>query len=163
MLPAPTRYLRALRILHLAMTGGVIIFGVIAFILKQLNIVQPVLMAQEPLLMAIAGIVMISSIGASVLLFRSKIERIRGMATLDRKLAAYQSAQIVRWALAEGPALLIIILMLLTTSPLFFAFAAAALAYLFGSRPPADTGQACATMNISGEDRERWERGGNLQ
>jgi hypothetical protein len=161
--PAPTQYLRALRILHLAMTGSVAVFGLIVVFLKQQGIVQPVLQDQEPLLMAVAGCFMIGSLGASVFLFRRKIGSIRSMATLDRKLASYQSAQIIRWALAEGPALLVIILMMLTSSPLFFAFAAAAVAYLFGSRPPANIEQACATMNISREDRERWERGGSLQ
>lgn len=158
-MPAPARYLRTLRILHLALCAGVVIFGAAVIAMKQSGSVQPVFRDEEPVLLAVAGAVVMSATAASVLLFRRRLDAIRSMATLDRKLAAYQTAQVIRWALAEGPAMLVIVLMLLTSSPLFIAFAALPLVYLFGSRPPASVEQACGTMNISWEDRQRWEQG----
>ncbi len=158
MLPAPASYLRALRILHLSLCVGVFLFAAIAILQKKLGSVRPLFPEREPVLLTVAGIIAMTGIAASIVLFRRRLGDVRAMPVLERKLDAYRSAQIIRWALAQGPALLVIVLMLLTSSPAFVAFAAAALIYLIGSRPPASLEQACETMNISWEERSRWEQ-----
>jgi hypothetical protein len=157
MLPAPIRYLRTLRLIHLALCGGVALFSAVVFFQKQTGIMEPVLLEHERVLLPIAGLLIMSGIGASVLLFRRRLEDIRAMAGIERKLPAYQSAQVIRWALAEGPTFVVLVLTMLTASPLFIVFAAAALVYLIGSRPPATVEQACETMDVSWEERSRWE------
>ncbi len=158
MLPTPAHYLRTLRILHLALCGGVTVFAAVVMFLKHYGIVEPVLQEQETILLPIAAGLMMSGIAASLFFFRRKLEAVRDASVLEQKLRAYRNAQVIRWALAEAPALFGVSLLLLTSSPAFVVFALAPLVYLAGCPPPGTVDKACDTMNIAQDERLRWER-----
>lgn len=61
----------------------------------------------------------ISSIGASYFVFRSKLNKLKEIQSLEQKIVEYRAAQIIRWALLEGPSFFAIIAYILTGDILF--------------------------------------------
>ncbi|HCT30994.1 MAG TPA: hypothetical protein DIW31_09735 [Bacteroidales bacterium] len=79
------------------------------------------------------------SIAASFFVFKSKLSKLKESQTLDQKLVEYRSAQIIRWALLEGPSFFAIIVFLLTGQYLFVGIVAIIILFFIPTFPSANS------------------------
>lgn len=111
-------YFTALKIVHFALTAGVILFLVMAVII-QITGFEPELKEMEMILLGITVFTAIAGIFTGNLLFRKRLEQLVELKSLKEKLTGYQSALIVKYALVEGPAFFCVVVYLLTANILF--------------------------------------------
>lgn len=125
----PAKAMRVLKVLHWGLMGGPIIFSVVATVVIT-STGQAQLINLEEMLSFLPigfGVVMIP---ASFLLFGSNLkERVDKDSQLSYKIAAYQTAHIIRMAMLEGVALFAIVGAFVTSTyanfvVLFFALLA---------------------------------------
>lgn len=76
-------------------------------------------------------------IGASYFVFKGKLNKLKESPSLEQKLIEYRSAQIIRWALLEGPSFLAIIAFLLTGQFLFVGIVAVIIMFFIPTFPSA--------------------------
>lgn len=111
-------YFTSLKIIHFALTAGVVFFMLISFAL-QFTGFEPELKEMEMILLGITAFAAISGIFTGNLLFRKRLEQLAEQKNLKDKLAGYQSALIVKFALVEGTAFFSVVAYLLTANILF--------------------------------------------
>ena len=111
-------YLKVLKVIHIGLTGGVVLFLLIAMVL-QLTGFEPELKELEEMLLAITGAGAVAGVFTGNLLFRKKLEQLVELKSLKEKLMGYQSALIIKYALVEGPAFFSVVAYLLTANFLF--------------------------------------------
>ena len=127
-------YFKILQIIHFALLGGQLIMtGVFAFIihyhLTQPDNNFPTNIIYLTLLLPVLGIL------GSNFLFKMFLQRIPDKATIKEKLTSYQTALIVRYAILEGPTLMLLVLYLLSGNKYLILAALLASAYFFMMRP----------------------------
>lgn len=76
-----------------------------------------------------------TSIGASYFVFKGKLSKLKESPSLEQKLLEYRSAQIIRWALLEGPSFLTIIIFLLTGQYFFVGIVAVIILFFIPTFP----------------------------
>ena len=111
-------YFTSLKIIHFALTAGVVFFMLITFTL-QFTGFEPELKEMEMILLGITVFAAISGIFTGNLLFRKRLEQLVELKSLEKKLMGYQSALILKYALVEGPAFFSVVAYLLTANILF--------------------------------------------
>ncbi len=126
-------FFSTLALMHAGMVVGLVLFLSIAFYINasggyEGNIELIVFIWVIPLV-AVSGMI------ASILVFRAKIQKARGIEDFVSRLSAYKTALIIRWALLEGPALLAVIGYLISGEILFFSIAVMLIMILLISRP----------------------------
>jgi hypothetical protein len=128
--PIPMQ-VRALVILMLAMTGGVVLFFVVALVVGPLwNAEEEGVQAAVNILSIIVVGFAMMMLGVSALVYRSGLKRIAGREGPQERIAAWRGMAIPVVAISEGAALFgIVVLMLtgnlLTAVPGLLAFAVA--------------------------------------
>lgn len=115
-LPTATsaQYFRVLAILHSSFIFGQIAFAGMALFLRSTGGFTFEDESLRTILPLVALALSVGGAAAGAAIFRRQREVLRGQAVLSEKLAGYRSAQILRWALLEGPALFSIVTFLLT-------------------------------------------------
>ncbi len=79
----------------------------------------------------------VTSIAASYFVFKNKLNRLKESQSVEQKLVDYRSAQIIRWALLEGPSFLTIIAFLLTGQFIFVGVVAIIIMFFIPTFPSA--------------------------
>jgi len=99
--------LKAIKIIHIAMSIGTIIAYFVLGDLTNLNALKfPEINADSTIYLSIPLI----AFASSSLLFKKQIQNIDSNLSLEEKLPLYQIASIIRWAILEGAAFMILIL-----------------------------------------------------
>ncbi len=111
-------FFSSLKIIHFALTAGVVLFLLIAIAL-QFKGFEPELKEMEMILLGITVLAAISGIFTGNLLFRRRLEQLVEQKSLEKKLLGYQSALLLKYALVEGPAFFTIVAYHLTANILF--------------------------------------------
>lgn len=111
-------YFTSLKIIHFALTAGVVFFLLIAIAL-QFTGFEPELKEMETILLGITAFAAIAGIFTGNLLFRKRLEQLVELKSLKEKLTGYQSALIVKYAVVEGPVFFCVVAYLLTANILF--------------------------------------------
>jgi hypothetical protein len=116
--PQPN-YLKAIRILYLALLIGQIMFSLIVTVLVETGVISYGMNSLTSV-MQVAIIVMAAvAIPASFFLFRKRLSEIDPEEGLEKKLEKYRAALIIRMALCEFPAMFAIIAYFVTTNRSF--------------------------------------------
>jgi len=99
--------LKAIKIIHIAMSIGTIIAYFVLGDLTNLNALKfPEINADSTIYLSIPLI----AFASSSLLFKKQIQNIDSNLSLEEKLPLYQIASIIRWAILEGASFMILIL-----------------------------------------------------
>lgn len=106
---------RVLQIIWLALMGGVVLFGVVAYVLLQVMDLQ--MPGLPPIVMRVVGPSAVVMMAGALMVRRKLLEGIPAGSRADDRLTRYQAAVITSLALIEGPGLLIIVLSLVSNSP----------------------------------------------
>ena len=139
-------YLKALKVIHIGLTAGVVLFLIIAVVL-QLTGFEPELKELEMILLGVTAVAAFSGIFAGNMIFRKRLEQLIELKNLNEKLTGYQSALIVKYALIEGPAFFTVVAYLLTTNVLFPVIAVFLVVVMVLSAPRKD--KLITDLNLS--------------
>ena len=136
-----SNYLKSLRIVYFALAMGVVLFMLVSIFLNNLNgpFTQTDLSATEkaPFL-----IVLIVLTGTTFMAYRvispKKLDVIKTLPTLERKLAAWRELCVLQGALIEAPAFFAIVLFMLLGISLLLIWPLAGLVLFWMSQPTRD-------------------------
>ena len=128
----PSESLKTLSIIHLALVGGILAFGIFKFINNGTFVANA-----DPKDVFIYVIPVVAAFGyfMSQFMFKKQLLAIDRTDTLTLKLAKYQAASIVKYAFIEGPAFLAIIAYGFNGNALFLVIAIFLVVYLFMQKP----------------------------
>src|SRR5471030_821542 len=97
----PAGFLKLISIIHLALLGGQMVFGIVAFA-ESTKVYFDVKYNGDPFIF-IAPILAIGGIVAGNLIFKQLLTALESKTSLSEKMMGYQTALIIRFALLEGP------------------------------------------------------------
>ena len=126
---------KAIQILHLALSAGCLLIGLfLVFLVGQ---------RAEPSTLTTSFLMLISFMTAAAVvgghvLYNNRIKNAGSIEGLQAKLEDYRSNALVRWALAEGTALMAAVFMFLEGSYVYLIFFAIAILALVMARPTAE-------------------------
>jgi prolipoprotein diacylglyceryltransferase len=119
-----SEYFKSLRIIHLAMIAGQILFASIAIFVTQKGITSPDSQELKFILTIIVPIFIIGGFVGSIIIYNKKIKAISQKNNLKEILTDYKAALVSRYAMLEGPSFFAIIAYTLTHNILFMGLAA---------------------------------------
>ena len=149
-------YLKSLKILHLALLAGQVIFTLIAILLVYGKAFQSDLteISNELLIAAAAFGLILTLLGNTI--YKKKIDRLRDTPiNLYEKLDTYRATSIMRWAMIEAPVLLSIIFFLLTGNQQILAVVVVLIIFFVTTRPQLK--KISEQLNISEAEIEQSE------
>jgi hypothetical protein len=114
---------QTVRVIHLALMTGLILFsGVVIY----LNSLEPNRSSEmdATIMLAVAGSLTIMAIFVGPILYKQQLSTLKGDETLQQKMAAFQTAHIIRSALLEGAGLFGAVTCIVTWNLLGLAFTA---------------------------------------
>jgi hypothetical protein len=118
-IPNTQTFYKTISIIHLALIAGQILFGITAFFI--VNSTNIVMNPPDDIFFYLVPLLAFTGIIAGSYLFKQKLNGLANVITLKEKLAIWQTAVIIRFAMAEGPSLLGIAAYL-NTGNLFYLF-----------------------------------------
>ncbi|MEN8125479.1 MAG: hypothetical protein ABFR32_10155 [Bacteroidota bacterium] len=148
-LPSPKKSIQILSIIHLVLSLGIIFFGTIVYL--QVSETNFDISKTDDTFFYLVPILAIGGIWVSNFLFNQKINEIPKNTTLIEKLAAYQTASIIKYALLEGPAFLGIIAFMEDGNLLYLLISGLLVLYLFYQKPTKDKIEI--DLNLSEEQK----------
>lgn len=148
-------YLTSLKIIHFALTAGVVFFMLIAIAL-QFTGFEPELKELEEILLAITVAGAVAGVFTGNLLFRKRLEQLVELKGLKEKLMGYQSALIIKYALVEGPAFFSVVAYLLTANLLFPAITLVLISIFILYAPGKD--KFIGDLNLSRKESEIFDK-----
>ena len=107
-------YNQASRIICLALIIGQLFFLGVAVYLVQFSGINFEDTRLNDVFIYVVPFLALSSISASFVVFKGKMLRVKEITDIPTKLTDYRAAQIIRWALYEGPSFFAIIAYMLT-------------------------------------------------
>ena len=128
----PSDFFKTLSIIHLALVGGILVFGAITYFNNgsfEAN--------ADPNDIFIYVVPIVAAFGyfMSQFLFKKQLQSINRTDELSTKMSKYLSASIVMYALIEGPAFLAIFEYSFSGNALFLVIAIFLVAYLYMQKP----------------------------
>ncbi len=136
--PTPPPQVKGLLILHFALFAGQILFVLVASFLVFSGYFPPVLAKYAPEMILLTAMIEVIAILLAKFIYKRHLRKIDATpATLNKKLESYRSANITRWAILEGAALIVIVLFLLTNQWLILIIVLALLFIFYTTRPTA--------------------------
>ena len=132
----PKLFLRTITIIHLALVAGVLILGFVMYSITE-NQKLELSYSGDPMffivpIMAIAGILV------GNYLYGNSIKGLTSKNSLQEKLAGFQTASIIKYALLEGPALLGLVAFMNEGNQYFLIISILLVLWLIMQRPTRD-------------------------
>lgn len=115
---------KALKILHLGITGGLLIFAAAILILFQTGKLKAIDPSMERTLQVVAVLFSVALLLTGFNLFKRKMMAARNSTGLgETRMALYRTACIIWWAMIEAPGLLAVVSFFITGNYAFLALA----------------------------------------
>jgi hypothetical protein len=131
MTTTPKNFLKTLTIIHYALVSGPLLTGIIFYLNTELNTNGTV----DDIFVYIFPLIALGGIFAGNFIFKKLLSNIKKNENLQHKLAGYQTASLVKFALLEGPAFLNIIWFSQTGNLLYLTIGMVLVLFLFMQRP----------------------------
>ncbi|HWD86936.1 MAG TPA: hypothetical protein VG367_02340 [Mucilaginibacter sp.] len=129
----PQGAVKALPIIHLALIAGQVLFCLVAYF--QFPQKDFSMDGSKDPFVYVAVILAAGGFFLGSFLFRQQVGKIGPENSLSQKISAYQTAFILRAALAEGPSLFSVVAFMLSGNLLFLAITGAIILYFLSFRP----------------------------
>jgi hypothetical protein len=147
---------KALKILHLAITGGFLLITAVFILLVQLGQWQSIDPTLERTLQVVAVVVSIAALLVGFNLFKRKMMEARNStAPGETRMSMYRTACILWWAMIEGPGLLAVICFMITGGYAFIALAGFHILLLLVFMPRKDN--IIVLLNLNSQEVTRLE------
>lgn len=130
---------KALKILHLAIAAGLVLFTAIVLLLFQTGQLKALDPSLERTLQVVAVVVSVGMLVVGFNLFKRKMLEARNSSEAgETRMSLYRTACIVWWAMIEGPGMLAVICFIITGNYAFIALAGFHVLLLFLFMPRKD-------------------------
>jgi len=146
-----SEYFRALKIVHFALTLGQILFGIIAFVVVNMNETTIADEFLTQVLFIIVPIFMIGTFIASNVLFKKRIEIAKSKNNLIGKMNEYRTAIILKLAPLEGGSFFSIIAYFITNNIIFLSLSALIVLMFALNQPTKEKAIADLELNFDEE------------
>src|SRR5271168_4082660 len=132
---APNRqtFVKMIAIIHAALLIGQVLFGIVAFA-ETKSTVFNLKLGSDPFFYIVPFLIVAGMLSGSFL-FTQQISKLADKNSLNEKLAGYQKALIVRFAIAEGPSLLGIVGYMLSGNVIYLILVGINVLYFIRIRP----------------------------
>jgi beta-lactamase regulating signal transducer with metallopeptidase domain len=127
--------IRAMKIIHIAMLAGQLIFGVTVLYLVYTGMLENAAPDADNIFKYLIPAIALGAYLISNILFKKLIQVARANADLGEKLAGYRGALITSYAFLEGCSLLAIIATMLTSNMLYLGIAGVLMLYFLTIGP----------------------------
>jgi hypothetical protein len=124
----PKTFAKTISVIHLALVAGLLVFGIAAYSITKSKTV--VIKPAKDIFLVLVPVFAVINIATGTYLFKQRTKSIDKLSSLNKKLTIYQTALIIRFALAEGPALFGIVVYMITQN-LFYLFLAGLIVLYF--------------------------------
>lgn len=136
-------FLRAMGVIHFALSAGVVMFLIVVIALVQLNgnigLMQNGDNADlELIFYIIVYVSALSTTAFGIIIFERNMRHAKNFVFVKEKIEIFKSAYIIRMAMAEGPAFVSIIIYMLTANYYYLPVTALCLLSIIGARPTLD-------------------------
>lgn len=148
----PQSFLKTLKIIHLALCGGLLLFATISFLQFDSTLIAD---SESNLMLYLVPAVAIAGYFGSTYLFEKHIRKIKKDDSLVKKLQRYQSALVLQYAIIEGPAILALMAYYTSGNALFLAIAACMIVFLYSKKPSFQ--KLSAALPLSFEDQKQFD------
>ena len=126
-------FTKSLSTLHYALLGGAVLVALLIYFFEikegHINYTNT-----DDIFLFICPFIAIAGVSGGNFLFKQKLEKIRGLESLDEKLQEYRGASISKFALVEGPTLICIVAAMNTKNLLYLFIAILLMVYFFSLR-----------------------------
>lgn len=147
---------KALKILHLTITAGLLLFTVVMFLLFQTGQLKAVDPSLERTLQVVAVVVSVALLLVGFNIFKRKMMEARNStAPGETRMSLYRTACIIWWAMIEGPGLLAVVCFFITGNYAFVALAAFHILILFFFMPRKEN--IIVLLNLNSKEVEQLE------
>lgn len=150
----PKGFLKMLSLLHLGIAATPIVLGIFFYV--QSRNAKLSLDDEGDMFMAIVPLIAISSIFVGDLLIKKWIGNLPEKMALRDKLAKFQSAAIIKYALMEGAALFALVIFSNTQNLTYFLIGVFMIFYLILQRPTKDKVERM--LNFKGKEKAQFDR-----
>ncbi|WP_421810934.1 hypothetical protein [Flagellimonas sp.] len=150
----PNSFIKTLSFLHMGIMAGPVILGI--FFYTQVQNPGLDFSDSEDVFLAIIPVIAITGIFLGSFIFRKMIGSIPKDLDLRQKLARFQTASIIKYALLEGPALFAIVIFHNTQNLAYLIIASFLIFYLFLQRPTKDKVEH--HLDLRGEEKSKFNR-----
>jgi len=128
-----TNFFKTIKLIHLALIGGITIFSIVVYVsIESTNFVIPSI---NDIFVLIVPAVCVFGLVIGNFMYTKLTSSITNEKSLEQRVQQLTSALIVRFALAEGPALLSIVIVLLFENTFYFLFTGIMLVVFAGLKP----------------------------
>ncbi len=129
----PNSFVKTLTVIHFALVAGLSLFaGMFLYLDKDKMNFE---LNTEDTMLLIFPVIAIGALTMSKIIPQKLLQKAKKEENLRSKLAKYQSATIVKYALIEGPAVLGIVFFMSTSNAAFIAISGICIIYLILQRP----------------------------
>jgi hypothetical protein len=143
-------FLKTMRIIFFALLAGQIIFMAVAFFTVNNN---PPQSQSDDLFNIIVPVAIGLGLFISGMLFKQLLGKIKNDASFEKKLEAYRSAMIIRYALLEGPSIFSTVAYLLSGNIIFLAFSGVMILAFLMNMPSRN--KAAQDLNLSSIEADK--------
>lgn len=143
-------FLKTMRIIFFALLAGQIIFMAVAFFTVNNN---PPQSQSDDLFNIIVPVAIGLGLFMSGMLFKQLLGKIKNDASFEKKLEAYRSAMIIRYALLEGPSIFSTVAYLLSGNIIFLAFSGVMILAFLMNMPSRN--KAAQDLNLSSIEADK--------
>ena len=125
--------LKTLKIIHLAMLGGLGMFCAASFLIAP-QVIWDLNATEAPFFLVVPAAIL-GGLVMSTLLFKQQLNGLMAKETRDEKIVGYQAACIVKWALLEGPSTVGLVAFIITGNAYYFSLALLLILYFILQKP----------------------------
>lgn len=141
-------------LIHLALMSGVLFFGLIMFATKSNWVFSAP--QSDDVFMIIVPLTILGGLFIGHLLYQKKVQSASIQTTLSGKISGYQTAFLIRMALAEGPAFLAIIAAIITNNLLYLCIGGVLVVYMMLLKPNKE--RIAQELAFTMTQKSQWER-----
>ncbi len=150
----PNGFIKTLSILHMSLIMGPILFGTVIYFQTQnasLNFSDT-----DDIYLIIVPIVAVSCIFLGNFIFKQSIRNIPKTIGLRQKLARFQTASIIKYALAEAPALFGVVAFMITGNMAYLTISVVLILYFFMLKPTKEKIERY--LDLKGDEKSQFNR-----
>lgn len=150
----PKKILDTFSIIHFAMLAGPTVAGVIFYFTTSVSNTSE--FNQEDIFVYLLPIIAMAGIFVGKFLYPKLLIPVKKKETLQQKLAGFQTASLIQYALVEGPALINIVWFSITGNLLYLTIGGVLIIYLFTLRPTKDKVEL--DLELQGEHKSQFNK-----
>ncbi len=150
----PNGFIKTLSILHMSLIMGPVLFGTVIYFQTQnasLNFSDT-----DDIYLIIVPIVAVSCIFLGNFIFKQSIRNIPKTIGLRQKLARFQTASIIKYALAEAPALFGVVAFMITGNMAYLTISVVLILYFFMLKPTKEKIER--SLDLKGDEKSQFNR-----